>query len=67
MDKKRVEIKASALEEIKVACLAAIVCLDDWIETTGFGTVNRRDRQAREFLKDALNRIEEVNHERTTS
>ena len=37
--------------ELQAACRAAAPCLQDWIRTTGFGDVHRRD-------KDTLNLIE---------
>jgi len=60
MREKRTEIKTNSLQEIEAACRSAIACLDDWIQTTEFGAVHRRDKQAREMLEMALDRIEEV-------
>lgn len=40
---------------LKAACVAAIYPLRDWIKTTGFGEVNKRDKQVLEMILLALN------------
>lgn len=40
--------------EARKALQATIPCLEDWIATTGFGSVNRRDRDALKLAKAAL-------------
>lgn len=45
--------------ELVEACERAIPCLEDWIHTTGFGAVNRRDRSALSFIKAAIEKHKE--------
>ncbi len=41
-------------EKIKEALEAVIPCLEDWIRSTGFGEVNRRDKAALALVKQVL-------------
>ena len=38
----------------------AIPCLEDWIEKTGFGETNQRDKQALNALKESIKSVEHL-------
>ncbi len=42
------------IERLKEACRSAITCLADWIRTTGFGAVNKRDSASLKKIEEAL-------------
>jgi len=48
----------SSAFELYTACLSAIPCLEDWVNTTGFGEVNKRDRAVLQLLKEAVAKVE---------
>lgn len=50
----------TALEGLVEAGQKAIPCLEDWIRTTGFGEVNRRDKAALAAIKAAIAAAEAV-------
>lgn len=47
-------ILMSAAPELLEACIATIPCLEDWVRTTGFGEVNRRDKKVLELIHQAI-------------
>ena len=38
----------------------AIPCLEEWISTTGFGEINRRDQKALDALKESIQGVEHL-------
>ncbi len=56
---KPIHLHHTANELFVQAAKAAIPCLKDWIQTTGFGEVNRRDREVVALLVKAIERDEE--------
>ena len=53
-----VDYLLSYIRELEGGINLAIPCLEDWVATTGFGAVNRRDRKALAVLKELINRKE---------
>lgn len=48
----------AAAPDLLKACKQAAQCLKDWIQTTGFGEVNKRDREALEAINLAISKVE---------
>ena len=48
------------IDRLKKGIRVVIPCLEDWIATTGFGAVNRRDREALALLKKLLGGKDEL-------
>lgn len=46
--------KEMAAKTLLTACETVVPCLEDWIRTTGFGEVNRRDKMALEKIRHAI-------------
>ena len=45
---------AVEVARLREALENAVPCLEDWISTTGFGTVNKRDRDALALIRAAI-------------
>ena len=44
--------------DLSIACKSAIPCLKDWIQTTGHGEVNRRDKASLVLIQQVLKELE---------
>jgi len=48
------ELANKEIEKLKEACRSVIPCLEDWVRTTGFGAVYKRDKAALMKITEAM-------------
>lgn len=61
-----VDAMLAAVRALVEAAKLSVPCLEDWVRATGFGEVNRRDKEALNSIKQAIAEVEpyikEVRH-----